>query len=125
MSLTATMPEKIQAAQFVSNAQNILQRKVIKHKLSKAQENLSFIEDRFKEKKIEFELAQNNLARYRDANKNVNTATALTEIERLESEYDLAFSVYSELAEASRITKNSSKENTPVFCRFKRGSDTT
>ncbi len=119
VSLTATMPEKIQAAQFVANAQNILQRKVIKHKLSKAQENLSFIEDRFKEKKIEFELAQNNLARYRDANKNVNTATALTEIERLESEYDLAFSVYSELAKQVESQKIQVKENTPVFVVLK------
>ena len=36
---TATMPEKIQSAQLVSNAQNILQRKVIEHKLRKAQED--------------------------------------------------------------------------------------
>ena len=119
VSLTATMPEKVQSAQLVANAQNILQRKVIEHKLRKAQEDLRFIEERFKEKKVEFELAQKNLAKYRDANKNVNTATALTEIERLESEYGLAFSVYSELAKQVESQKIQVKENTPVFVVLK------
>ena len=71
--------------------------KVIAHKIKKAEEDLTFIEERYLEKKMEFELAQKNLATYRDANKNVNTAIAKTQSERLESEYQLAFSVYSEL----------------------------
>ena len=97
VSISAIMPEGLQAAQMVSSAQNILQRKVIDHKLKKAEEDLDFIEERYKEKKKAFEQAQEHLATYRDANRNVNTATAQTEAERLESEYQLAFSVYSEL----------------------------
>ena len=109
------MPEPLQAAQVVLNAQNILQRKVINHKLKKIEEDLVFIEERYNEKKKEFEQAQENLAKYRDANKNVNTATALTELERLESEFELAFSVYSELAKQVETQKIQVKENTPVF----------
>ena len=115
VSLSATMPEPLQAAQVVLNAQNILQRKVINHKLKKIEEDLVFIEERYNEKKKEFEQAQENLAKYRDANKNVNTATALTELERLESEFELAFSVYSELAKQVETQKIQVKENTPVF----------
>ena len=115
VSLSATMPEPLQAAQVVLNAQNILQRKVINHKLKKIEEDLVFVEERYNEKKKEFEQAQSNLARYRDANRNVNTATALTELERLESEYQLAFSVYSELAKQVETQKIQVKENTPVF----------
>ena len=115
VSISASMPEPIQAAQVVANAQNILQRKVINHKLKKVEEDLVFIEERFNEKKKEFEQAQENLARYRDANRNVNTATAQTEIERLESEFQLAFSVYSELAKQLETQKIQVKENTPVF----------
>ena len=102
-------------APFAESAQNILQRKVIDHKLKKAEENLGFIEERYNEKKKAFEQAQGNLAKYRDANKNVNTATAKTEAERLESEYQLAFSVYSELAKQVENQKIQVKENTPVF----------
>lgn len=115
VKLSATMPDGLQAAQMVLNAQNILQRKVINHKLKKAEEDLDFIEERYNEKKKAFEQAQENLARYRDANKNVNTATAQTEAERLESEYQLAFSVYSELAKQVETQKIQVKENTPVF----------
>ena len=115
VSLSATMPEKVQAAQLVTNAQNILQRKVIEHKLTRAQEDLKFIEERFQENKQAFDRAQINLAKYRDANKNVNTASARTEAEKLESEYELAFSVYSELAKQVETQKIQVKKNTPVF----------
>lgn len=115
VSISASMPEGLQAAQMVLSAQNILQKKVIDHKLKKAEEDLVFIEERYNEKKKAFEQAQENLARYRDANRNVNTATAQTEAERLESEYQLAFSVYSELAKQVENQKIQVKENTPVF----------
>ena len=115
VSISASMPEGLQAAQMVLSAQNILQEKVINHKLKKAEEDLVFIEERYNEKKKAFEQSQKNLARYRDANKNVNTATAQTEAERLESEYQLAFSVYSELAKQVETQKIQVKENTPVF----------
>ena len=115
VSISANMPEGLQAAQMVLSAQNILQRKVINHKLKKAEEDLAFIEERYNEKKKAFEQAQGNLAKYRDANKNVNTAIAQTEAERLESEYQLAFSVYSELAKQVETQKIQVKENTPVF----------
>lgn len=115
VSISANMPNKIHAAQMAKNVQNILQRKVIEHKIKKAEEDLAFIEERYIEKKMEFELAQKNLATYRDANKNVNTAIAKTQSERLESEYQLAFSVYSELAKQVETQKIQVKENTPVF----------
>ena len=115
VSISVSMPERLQAAQMVCSAQNILQRQVIDHKLKKTQENLGFVEERYIEKKKEFEQAQENLAKYRDANRNVNTATALTELERLQSEYELAFSIYKELAKQLETQKIQVKENTPVF----------
>ena len=115
VSISASMPNGLQAAQMVLSAQNILQKKVINHKLKKAQEDLGFIEERYNEKKKTFEQAQENLARHSDANRNVNTATAQTEAQRLESEYQLAFSVYSELAKQVETQKIQVKENTPVF----------
>ena len=119
VSLSATMPEKLQATQLVVNAKNILQRKVIAHKLKKAQIDLEFIEERFMENKLAFEQAQSDLAKYIDANKNVNTATAQTEVERLQSEYELAFSVYSEIAKQVESQKIQVKKNTPVFIALK------
>lgn len=115
VSLSASMPESLSAAQLVSNAQNILQGMVISHKIKKAEEDLNFIEERFRENKRGFEKSQNNLAKLRDANKNVFTAIAQTDLQRLQAEYELAFQVYSELAKQLESQKIQVKENTPVF----------
>jgi len=115
ISLSATLPEALAATQLLLNAQTVLQQAVIAFKIKKATEDLGFIKERYVEKKVDFEKAQANLARYRDANRNVTTALAQTESERLESEYQLAFSVYSELAKQVEAQKIQVKEDTPVF----------
>ena len=115
VSLSATLPEALAATQLLLKAQDLLQQEVIAFKIKKTTDDLNFIQERFVEKKAAFNNAQQNLAKYRDANKNVNTAIALTEVERLESEYQLAFSVYSELAKQVEAKKLQVKEDTPVF----------
>jgi LPS O-antigen subunit length determinant protein (WzzB/FepE family) len=115
VALSSTMPEALSSTQMVIEAQSLLQEAIIAHKAKKAKEDLIFIEERFVEKKAEFDDAQQKLALYRDANRNVNTAIALTGVERLESEYALAFSVYSELAKQVETQKIQVKEDTPVF----------
>jgi LPS O-antigen subunit length determinant protein (WzzB/FepE family) len=115
VSLSATLPEAIASTQMVLHAQSLLQDAIIAHKAKKAKEDLSFIEERFAEKKAEFGKAQQKLAIYRDANRNVNTAIAQTEVQRLESEFALAFAVYSELAKQVETQKIQVKEDTPVF----------
>jgi hypothetical protein len=119
VALSATMPEALASTKMVIKAQGLLQEVIIAHKAKKANEDLIFIEERFSEKKEAFNKAQQQLAIYRDANKNVNTAIALTEVERLESEYQLAFSVYSELAKQVETQKIQVKEDTPVFAVLK------
>ena len=119
VALSSTMPEALASTQMVIKAQSLLQEAIIAHKAKKAKEDLIFIEERYTEKKEAFNKAQQKLALYRDANKNVNTAIALTEVERLESEYQLAFSVYSELAKQVETQKIQVKEDTPVFAVLK------
>ena len=119
VTLASTMSEAIASTQMVIRAQSLLQDAIIAHKAKKATEDLTFIEDRYTEKKAEFTTAQQNLAIYRDANRNVNTAIALTEVQRLESEYQLAFSVYSVLAKQVKTQKIQVKEDTPVFAVLK------
>jgi LPS O-antigen subunit length determinant protein (WzzB/FepE family) len=117
--LSTTMPEALASTQMVLQAQWLLQDAIIAHKVKKVKEDLLFIEERYAEKKAEFNKSQQKLAIYRDANRNVNTAIALTEVERLESEYQLAFSVYSELAKQVETQKIQVKEDTPVFAVLK------
>jgi capsular polysaccharide biosynthesis protein len=115
LTLTSTMPEALASAELGQSALTMLQRYITMYKIEKAQEQLNFIQERFEAKKSEFEQAQMNLASFRDRNKNVSTAMAQTEGERLQSEYQIAFSVYNELAKQVETAKIQVKQDTPVL----------
>ncbi len=113
--LTAEMPEALAAAQLGLRAQELLEEYITDFKIEKATSQLEFIEDRFIEKRNEFLLAQKTLANFRDKNKNVSTALAKTEEERLQSEYQIAQAVYTELAKQLENAKIQVKEDAPVL----------
>jgi len=115
ITLTALGPEPLATAQIADKAKNLLQRRITEFRIEKAQENLTFIQGRFNEKKKEFETSQDRLARFRDGNQGMNSNRVKTEEERLQSEYQLSFTVYSELAKQLESAKISVKEDTPVF----------
>ncbi len=103
------------AAQVAHKAQSLLQKYITEFKIKKANAQLVFIEERYAEKRKDFEKAQANLAAFRDRNKNVTSALARTEEERLQSDYQLAFEVYSQLAQQLEQAQIKVKEDTPVF----------
>lgn len=113
--LSASMPEAIAAAQLALRAQSLLQTYIIDFKSKKAREQLEFIEERYAEKQKDFQKAEYALANFRDRNKNVVSARAATQESRLKAEYNLAYTVYSELAKQIEQQKIQVKEDTPVF----------
>lgn len=115
ISITSSFHEPLAAAQIAETTQKLLQKYVTRIKVEKAKAELSFIEERLLEKESKFEEAQNALADFRDKNQNVTKALARTEEERLENEYQLAFSVYTELAKQSETAKIRVEEDTPSF----------
>lgn len=115
VTLTARFGEARLAAEVAQKGQELLQKYITEFKIEKANAQLQFIEERFNEKKKEFRQAQSSLAAFRDRNKNVTSAMARTEEERLQNEYKLAFDVYSELAKQLEQARITVKEDTPVF----------
>ncbi|MFV0289687.1 MAG: Wzz/FepE/Etk N-terminal domain-containing protein [Mangrovibacterium sp.] len=107
--------DPVMAAELARKVQDLLQEYITKYKIAQASEQLSFVESRLKEKEAEFVKVQNELAVYRDRNHNVSSALALTEIERLQTKYNLSFSIYSELAKQYETALIKVKEETPVF----------
>jgi uncharacterized protein involved in exopolysaccharide biosynthesis len=103
------------AAQVAYKAQILLQKYITEFKIKKASAQLSFIKERCAEKKKNFDKAQNNLASFNDRNKNIISATARIEQDKLQNEYQLAFDVYSQLAQQLEQAEISVKEDTPVF----------
>ena len=115
VSLTAIMPEALAAAQLAKRAQNLLQQFIIDYKIKKTKAQLDFIQGRYNDRKKAFEQAQERLARFLDRHKNMSTATARAEQERLQNEYQLAYGVYSGLAQQLEQAKIQVKQETPVF----------
>ncbi|MCX6236021.1 MAG: Wzz/FepE/Etk N-terminal domain-containing protein [Bacteroidia bacterium] len=115
VSLSCSLPEAYAAAQLTHNAQVLLQRYITEFKIEKAQLDEEFIQQRYDEAKKTYQSAQQQLASFRDRNKNMSTAVAKTEDERLTGEYTLVTGVYSELAKKLEQAKITVKEETPVF----------
>ena len=119
VSLSANMPEALPAAEMTQKAQELLQQYIINFKIQKSTEQLKFIQDRYAEKEKEFRSLQQRLARFKDQNKFVNSEQAQISFMRLQAEYDLAYSVYTELAKQLETQQLQVKEDTPVFTILK------
>ena len=119
VSISCSLPEAYASAQLTRNAQELLQRYITEFKIEKAQLDEEFIQQRYDEAKKNYQAAQQQLASFRDRNKNMSTATAKTEEERIYGEYTLLTGVYSELAKKLEQAKIQVKEETPVFTIIK------
>lgn len=119
VDLSFNMPEAIPSAQMAQQAQKLLQHYIINFKTQKSSEQLKFIKERYIEKEKEFKKIQEQYARFQDENQSVNSALSKMNLMRLQSDYDVAYTVYSELAKQMETQQFKVKENTPVFTILK------
>ncbi|WP_299017549.1 Wzz/FepE/Etk N-terminal domain-containing protein [uncultured Polaribacter sp.] len=119
VAVSFSFPEAKASAQLALKAQELLQKYALQFKAQKAIEQLSYIKDRYAEKSKEFNKAKIALARFQDRNRNINTAMGRTTLLSLQSEYNLIFSVYSELAKQLETQQLQVKKDTPLFTVLK------
>lgn len=115
IKISFTMPEALASAQMTKRAQELLQKAITEFKTKKVKEEYKFIEERYNELKKDFEKKQIVLADFRDKNQSMVTSRAQSRLERFQSEYNLAYSIYSEIAKQLETQKIKLKENTPAF----------
>lgn len=115
ISLQFSMDKPALSAQMATASFNLLQQELIQYKIQKAQESYNFTEESFNKKRNEFFDIQESFADFKDRNKNITSATALNQIERLQSEYDLKFRLYSELASQLEQGKLDLNKERPAF----------
>lgn len=115
LTLTSNMPEALVSTQVVEAARLLLQKYITAFKVDKVKQNLDFIQQRYNEAKRNFEQKQMQLAAFKDGNRNVILASAQTTGERINAEYSLLYSVYSELAKQLEQAKIKVKDATPVL----------
>ena len=113
--ISVEVQDPMVAAQLTDSVVRSLTRYIIDYRTQKAKFDLKFVEDRHAEAEAKYVQAQDALAAYSDRNKNVILASARTEEQRLQSEYNLAFNIYNTLSQQLEQAKIKVQENTPVF----------
>jgi uncharacterized protein involved in exopolysaccharide biosynthesis len=115
VSLSVVEDNPMVAAQVAKVTEEVLQDWIIQHKIKNAKTQYSFIEKQFESKQKEFFSIQDQLAGYMDRNQNVLSATYLTRLERLQAEFTLVNTVYSELAKQKEQAAIQLSKDTPTF----------
>lgn len=115
VTLTVNGSEPVQTAELALKAQQLLQDEVTRFRTEKSQADLEYIQARYDEAKEEAERYQVALAGSRDRLQNVVTTTANVGRERLQSKYNVANTVYLEMAKQLEQAKMKVKKDTPVF----------
>lgn len=115
IKLGYTFAEPEAVATIADNLFKTLEKYVKNYKVQKQQDNLLFVESSYTEARNDFLQKQGNLAAFQDANRGLVSAVARTTERRLSSEYDIAFTVYNELAKQLEQAKLAVKESTPVL----------
>lgn len=115
ITISFSAEEPLIAAQMTQKAQELLQRTITEFKIKKATEKLDFIQDRYNEAEKDFKEKQLRLASFQDANRGLITSLPQTRQAQLQSEFNIAYNVYSELAKQLENQKIQVKEDTPVF----------
>lgn len=119
LGLSASMPEPLAAAELAQAMLDNLESYVTRYKIEKVQEDLNFIEERYNEVKAEMEDIQSRRAAFMDANYTITTAAARVQQERLNTEYTITSTVYTDLAAQLEQARINVKETTPVLTVIK------
>ncbi len=115
VNVEAKMQDARVAAEVTEYTQDYITKYVKAYSVAKGMEQLKFVEQQLDVKRQAFEAIQMELAEFRDRNQFVTTARARSEEQRLESQYNIAYNVYNQLAQQRETTKIQINENTPVF----------
>jgi uncharacterized protein involved in exopolysaccharide biosynthesis len=115
VSLTVIESDPLVAAQVAQVTESVLQDWIIEHKIKNAKAQYDFIEKQFETKQKDFFSIQEQLANYTDRNQNVLAASYLTRLDRLQAEFDLVNTVYSELAKQKEQAAIQLSKDTPTF----------
>lgn len=114
-TLTVTLQDPKVTATIADSVVSKLQQYITAYRTSKAKEDCQYLEKLFKERQQEYYDAQQRYAHYVDANSNVVFQSTLAERERLQNDMNLAYQVYSQVAQQLQVARAKVQEEKPVF----------
>lgn len=115
VTLSVTMQDPLISATLTDTVMTNLQRYITDYRTNKSRNDLAYTQKLFDEARANYYKAQQNYAQYMDQNQNVVLRSVRTEQDRLQNEMNLAFNVYSQMAQQLQMAKAKVQENTPVY----------
>ena len=92
-----------------------LQEYIIDYRNSKSKEDCLYLEKLFKDRQQEYYTAQQKYADYLDSHDNIILQSVRAEQERLQNDMNLAYQVYSQVANQLQVARAKVQEEKPVF----------
>lgn len=114
-TLSVTLQDPKVTATIADSVVSKLQQYITAYRTSKAKEDCLYLEKLYKERQQEYYDAQQRYARYVDANSNVVFQSTMAERERLQNDMNLAYQVYSQVAQQLQVARAKVQEEKPVF----------
>lgn len=114
-TLTVTMQDPLISASLTDTVMRCLQNYITDYRTNKARHDLAFTEKLYTEAKENYTNTQSKYASFVDANKNIILLSYRAEQERLQNEMNLAYNVYSQVAQQLQMAKAKVQEITPVY----------
>lgn len=115
INIGMSFPDAHAATEGVIIAKNLLQEYVIDYRTERSLTNLEFIESQYEEAKAVLYTRQDSLAAFQDRNVNPVRQTLVVTEQRLQLDYELAYSLYNTLARRLQEARIQVQEETPVF----------
>ncbi len=115
LTLTVNGTEPLQTAELALKAQQLLQTELTRFRTEKAQAQLAYVQARYDEIKAEAESYQSLLAVVRDRSQQMATTRSKIEQDRIQNKYNVANSIYGEMAKQLEQAKMQVKRDTPVL----------
>lgn len=114
-TLSVTLQDPKVTATIADSVVSKLQQYISAYRTSKAKEDCQYLETLYKERQQEYYAAQQRYARYVDANSNMVFQSTMAERERLQNDMNLAYQVYSQVAQQLQVARAKVQEEKPVF----------
>lgn len=114
-TITVTLQDPKVTAIVADSVVTKLQQYIIDYRIKKAKEDCAYLEELYKERQQEYYNAQSKYAHYFDTNRNIAFQSVRAEQERLQNDMNLAYQVYSQVAQQLQVARAKIQEEKPVF----------
>lgn len=114
-TVTVTLQDPKVTAMVADSVVTKLQQYIIDYRIKKAKEDCVYLEELYHERQQEYYEAQSKYAHYFDTNRNIAFQSVRAEQERLQNDMNLAYQVYSQVAQQLQVARAKIQEEKPVF----------